>query len=83
MVTWPSGPRAGSSSPQFPIVRRPISRAARPRHALPGVDRAIQILRRQPHPDRPEGAYNALQLGTVDSQENMLYRIEEMKYYGS
>jgi tripartite ATP-independent transporter DctP family solute receptor len=25
--------------------------------------------------------YNALQLGTVDSQENMLYRIEEMKYY--
>ena len=25
--------------------------------------------------------YNALQLGTVDAQENMLYRIEEMKYY--
>jgi len=25
--------------------------------------------------------YNALQLGTVDAQENMLYRIQEMKYY--
>lgn len=25
--------------------------------------------------------YNALQLGTVEAQENMLYRIEEMKYY--
>jgi C4-dicarboxylate-binding protein DctP len=25
--------------------------------------------------------YNALQLGTVDAQENMLYRIEEMKYH--
>jgi C4-dicarboxylate-binding protein DctP len=25
--------------------------------------------------------YNALQLGTVDGQENMLYRIEEMKYH--
>ena len=25
--------------------------------------------------------YNALQLGTVDAQENMLYRIQEMKYF--
>jgi C4-dicarboxylate-binding protein DctP len=25
--------------------------------------------------------YNALQLGTVDAQENMLYRIHEMKYH--
>jgi C4-dicarboxylate-binding protein DctP len=83
MVTlayWTAGWKQFTSN--FPI-RKPTDFKGRKARVMPSpaLMEQYRSYGANPIPIDLKELYNALQLGTVDSQENMLYRIEEMKYY--
>lgn len=83
MVTlafWTAGWKQFTSS--FP-VRTPSDFKGRKARVMPSpaLMEQYRSYGANPVPIDLKELYNALQLGTVDAQENMLYRIEEMKYY--
>jgi tripartite ATP-independent transporter DctP family solute receptor len=83
MVTlayWTAGWKQFTSN--FPI-RKPSDFKGRKARVMPSpaLMEQYRSYGANPVPIDLTELYNALQLGTVEAQENMLYRIEEMKYY--
>jgi tripartite ATP-independent transporter DctP family solute receptor len=83
MVTlayWTAGWKQFTSN--FPI-RKPADFKGRKARVMPSpaLMEQYRSYGANPVPIDLTELYNALQLGTVEAQENMLYRIEEMKYY--
>lgn len=80
MAFWTAGWKQFTSN--FPI-RKPSDFQGRKARVMPSPALMAQYKSygANPIPIDLKELYNALQLGTVEAQENMLYRIEEMKYY--
>ncbi len=80
LAFWTAGWKQFTSN--FPI-RKPADFKGRKSRIMPSpaLMEQYRSYGANPIPIDIKELYNALQLGTVDSQENMLYRIEEMKYY--
>jgi len=80
MAFWTAGWKQFTSN--FPI-RKPSDFKGRKARVMPSpaLMEQYRSYGANPIPIDLTELYNALQLGTVEAQENMLYRIEEMKYY--
>jgi C4-dicarboxylate-binding protein DctP len=80
LAFWTAGWKQFTSN--FPI-RKPADFKGRKMRVMPSpvLMEQYKSYGATPVPIDLAELYNALQLGTVDAQENMLYRIQEMKYY--